>query len=201
MSNDGQRYGSNLRNESYCRLCHTVEQRYSEAFLHSAELRCLLVLPEFAIKCPLNHKCGQRFTAFNAFEKHLALKEFRKDWWVYIKFDNNVIRYKKESKAKTTLWQLEIVKKLYEGRDEASKLFLPRISDERLTAHADFKLTYICPFTVCVNIGQTEAVHQHKWETLANGRCAFCGNYHPHTGRRTRQRVCKLASFAGSLPR
>lgn len=194
----------NLRYKSYCSLCFSVSPCYADAFTHSAEFKCILLRPQNAVDCPVEG-CGEKHTSYHAFAKHMSTHKrhlfdhfSRNSNPAYVTLSERKRRTARD-KAKSVLWQLAICKKLYEGRSDNSKQFLPHLSSGLLASTAARrKEMSLCPFTICVCIGQQGIFsHQHMWETLQSGRCYHCSNFHQIINN---YRICKRNVLAGTLP-
>lgn len=61
--------GSNLRGVLFCRLCTSSALNYSDAFHHSSEFGCIILLEEYAVSCPL---CQEKFTVCQEFQQHTS---------------------------------------------------------------------------------------------------------------------------------
>lgn len=201
---DGKRSGYNLRHASYCRLCGSVEPDFAGAFTHSAEFRCATLLPEYAVSCPM---CDNKFTTYWDFSKHVKTRheiDFR-NHFDFANMPENMqprgYRQAVTNKSETILWMLQCCIKLYENRSADSNLFLPHMSSAFLAEQRSFKNSMLCPYTVCVCLStSSKSAHQHKWETLASGRCYQCSNYHQFVRTTAIQRACNVHQFRGVLP-
>lgn len=205
VSKQGQPVGCNLRGATFCRLCGSAVQSYSDAFHHSAEFGCLTLLQENAISCPV---CAVKISKYQEFVQHMrAHKELTKNYTYLhkphtIKSKDQVKDFRKTSKLKAiaVMWQLEVCKKLYEGRCEDDKLFLPYMSSgslSSLSAYANFEL---CSYMVCVKIGAQSKQHVHDFETAEDGSCYACRCFHHYVLTTKNRRICTQERYKGILP-
>lgn len=205
VSDDGKRISGNLRDASYCRLCGSVEPDYANAFSHSAEFKCIKLLPHNAVTCPL---CVKEFTVFNKFFVHMS--SHKKDFIDHINYknipkedQNNQSQINKaRQKALIMLWMLLCCLKLSEGRSSEAKMFLPHMSSTMLAVQHELKNLQLCPWTVCICLNGTTIQHEHKHETLGSGRCSEkkCNNFHHSARPGTEGRGCKFRGFKGVIP-
>lgn len=197
MADDGTISEENLKGPSYCRLCHSVANDYSDAVHHMSEFGCMMVIQEHAIDCP-HCKSGNNFTSFNDFYHHF-LEQHDDDFRNSIKLDVTNLQLMWH-KIYTLIWMIEIFKATLDIWGEDTKPFLPNISYRMKENKRNNLDCGLCPWPICV-MATTGFRHEHKVETNPiNGRCTFCNNYHHFSSRSLIYRICTREPSRGILP-